>query len=396
MIKFYIYGPRTYFYKRIIQEFSIAFKDKGIDSYFTTDQSKIEKIINKYNNKKDEIFVFLINYIFDDSKISGNIKIINWIQDYKFSGNDMINFNYSEKQFYYFLINPIAWNLRPKNNINWSILLPATNAKPKNKLNKFKLDASFVGFIPSPINPKHIIKCPKSENSIEINDILSSVNHNIFYHSTFSLKRLQNEIKKIINKFGLVELSSSDQHILEEIIPRTIERREIIKQIASDSLKFKIYGPKTWIEWPEFKKFYSTEIKKYKKLLSLYSTTKINIHNGALGIHWRTVDIMSLGGFVITNKSKFDNLEGGINKYLKNKEDFVFYDKHNINKIIHYYLANPRLINEIGQSSRKKIEKFHTWANRVDQIIKDLKIEYQKKKRPVSKNIDKFYFYNFI
>jgi len=396
--KFIIYAPDTYFYKRIIYELSIAFKNNGLDSFYTTRESTLKKIIDQYRYKNDIIYFFLINKTLESSEVSSNIKIINWIQDYKFNGKNIIDFQFFKNQYYYFLINPIAWDLKIKKDINWSILLPAATSS-KNQINhneKFDLDVSFVGFIPPPLNLNQIISCTKSHNTVELKKVLSKIDKSLFHHSTFSLKKLKDELKITLDKFGIAVLSQESEHIFEELIPRTIEREQIMNKLISAQIKFKIYGPKTWREWTEFKKYYAKEVIKYSKLLSIYSSTKINIHNGALGMHWRVMDVLSLGSFLITNKSKFDNMPGGINNYLINEEDFVFYEPGSIIDTVDYYLGNPKIRKEIGYNAKRKIQKFHTWDNRVNQILEDLKVIHSKKNFPTSHNLDQLNFMRFF
>ena len=82
------------------------------------------------------------------------------------------------------------------------------------------------------------------------------------------------------------------------------------------------------------------------------------------GIPLRAIDIMSAGGFLLTN------FQADFLDYYVPDEDFVYYtDLNDLNEKIAYYLSHEEERRQIAQSGRKKVREFHSFEQRFREIF---------------------------
>ena len=82
------------------------------------------------------------------------------------------------------------------------------------------------------------------------------------------------------------------------------------------------------------------------------------------GIPLRAIDIMSAGGFLLTN------FQADFLDYYVPDEDFVYYtDLNDLNEKIAYYLSHEEERRQIAQNGRKKVREFHSFEQRFREIF---------------------------
>ena len=114
----------------------------------------------------------------------------------------------------------------------------------------------------------------------------------------------------------------------------------------------------------------------YDVMPHIFKNSKINLNITLRSIHsgipLRAFDIMGSNGFLLTNfQSDFLDL------FVPN-EDFVYYDgEDDLLDKIEYYLSHEKERNEIAQNGFEKVQKYHTYKDRVFTILKtaDMMIE---------------------
>ena len=104
----------------------------------------------------------------------------------------------------------------------------------------------------------------------------------------------------------------------------------------------------------------------------IFKNTKINLNLTLRSIHTgiplRAMDIMGSGGFLLTNYQQ-DFLE-----HFEPNTDFVFYtNKEEMLGLADYYLAHDDERQQIAENGYKKMKQYHTYTNRIELILQQLK-----------------------
>lgn len=98
-----------------------------------------------------------------------------------------------------------------------------------------------------------------------------------------------------------------------------------------------------------------------------YSKINLNITLKSIksGIPLRAIDIMSAGGFLLTN-FQADFLE-----HFAPDEDFVYYnDLSDLNEKIHYYLTHEEERCRIAKNGQEKIRRYHSFVHHFQEIFR--------------------------
>src|SRR4030066_529126 len=97
----------------------------------------------------------------------------------------------------------------------------------------------------------------------------------------------------------------------------------------------------------------------------LVSKTKINLNIGitSSGYQMRVFEILKMGGFLLTNKVKDEDL-------FVDKEHLVYYNDFNhLCELIYYYMDRPEERQRISNSGQHFVLNNHTYVNRIKEII---------------------------
>jgi len=367
-------SPTGVFYERILNDFSQGFQEAGINSYWCTYNSGDRLNFYKKANEISPNLILEIDSVIENKNIlSRNIKHAAWIQDYRFNGTSLIN-GFGESDFIYFIINPIVWDINLSKLKNWSVLYPGT--RNQNYYNEEviheEIDLSFVGFIPNPVNMNHLLYCSNTNRSIPLHKFLSDFDLRDITQSFYSRSRIYKSINDACKKYNLISLKEEDLHLIDEILPRTYERKFVAENLLNSSNSVELYGPPQWLEWEIFKKYYKGYAQNFDELKKIYRKTRVNIHNGGLAMHYRVLECMGVGGFILINKTQLDDKDFGIFDYFKSGEHFVHYDRESLKNVITKFLDNEQERCRIRHNAFVEVQANHTWKHRAEQVIKDL------------------------
>jgi hypothetical protein len=369
-------APNGGFYERILSDFSLGFKQAGINAYWCTYDNAHKKIFyDKVNQINPNLILEIDSILEDKNLINKNIKHAAWIQDYRFNGKSLIN-GFGESDFIYFIINPIVWDVDLYKLKNWSILYPGAPIADfcEGLSIEKKIDLSFIGFIPRPVNNKHLLVCPVSNVSVPLEVFLSGFDLKALMQSTYSRKQIYKFIDKSCKKYSLQSLKEADLHLIDEVLPRIYERKFVVENMLNISNSVEIYGPDEWRYWDKFNEYHKGYIQGYNELKTVYQKTLVNVHNGGLAMHYRVLECMGAGGFIIINETQLDHLDYGILQYLNPGDHFVHYNHSTLNKTIINYLKNDKDRDEIRLNGYLEVKASHTWKHRAIKVIKDLNL----------------------
>lgn len=157
--------------------------------------------------------------------------------------------------------------------------------------------------------------------------------------------------------------------ILSLILEKEIscrEREDIIKLMA-ECFDFHLYTFSDTSNWPKVKNFGSVDYD--QQLGKIYQTSRINLNITAKNIHhgvpMRVFDILSVGGFCISNYQR------GIEELFEIGTDLVVYDDYNdLMYKTAYYLEHEEERIQIAENGRKKVMEYHTYEQRLKEIEK--------------------------
>jgi len=184
-----------------------------------------------------------------------------------------------------------------------------------------------------------------------------------------------------LNKFEKAFLVTNGESAYERAVkyfsqsyPRLLDRVDLLELALSVSSSLEIYGPDSWLTFPEFTSYYKGNILNTNELLDVYLRSKINLSNNThgLGLHSRVFECMSVGGFIFNHESPNDNISGGILTEFEPGVHFGQYSKLNFNEEANKWLKNDISRIQIGQNARKLIAEKHLWRHRAEKIINDL------------------------
>jgi len=191
------------------------------------------------------------------------------------------------------------------------------------------------------------------------------------YYNDFSV-----DIRKLIidnkNKWDTIisKLEAKFIFALEWMIGYQF-RRDFITDISNTyKNRFTVFGD---IYWQKFinNSPVSTEACYYDTLCSIYRSTRINLNINRIQIRTsftqRPFDCKASGAFLLTDKRECNNsifITKG-----RNREIVEFDSLKHCHELIRYYLEHEDEREKIAESGIEKIHRFHTYANRIDEIL---------------------------
>jgi len=156
--------------------------------------------------------------------------------------------------------------------------------------------------------------------------------------------------------------------------PRFLDRVTLLELALGVSSSIEIYGPDSWLSFPEFAKYYKGEILQSTDLLDVYLRSKINLSNNThgLGLHSRVLECMAVGGFIFNHESLNDHVAGGMLTEFEPNVHFGQYSIFNFDDEAKKWLQDDHRRMQIGENARKLISEKHLWRHRAKKIINDL------------------------
>lgn len=169
------------------------------------------------------------------------------------------------------------------------------------------------------------------------------------------------------------ETDGSVLQLFDTEIPRMIDRLALTRAAIRSGLDLSIYGPDYgWTDWPEFQPYYKGHLAWRQDLAHAYRSHRINLHNGAFGMHSRVLDAMGCGAAVFVNQTGFDDAETDIRKHFTASEHYIRYTFETLDDTLAEWKARPAALQEIGQNAVEEIRLRHTWRHRAEEILNDL------------------------
>jgi hypothetical protein len=296
-----------------------------------------------------------------------------WIQDYRFNGIDLTR-DLGASHHLYFLLDPLAFGIAVPANRPWSLLLPGARS---DVLAPFappaRCDFSFVGFIPDPLNDNQPVSTMPDGRIVTLKQVIDVLPQDTLRQSHFSFPGIRAAVDRACDQLGCKRIENEAALLLfDEILPRTIERKKLLEAVLTVSASLEIYGPPPWRRWPQFAPYYKGFVDDPRDLDTVFQNTRINLHNSGLSMHFRVLDCLAAGGFLMVSETSRDFDPGGIRNYLEPARHYASYAIDEAAAVAAHYLDDPQARMRIAAEGRRAVLASHTWAHRAAQILQDL------------------------
>lgn len=246
--------------------------------------------------------------------------------------------------------------------------IPASNNKFKN----LKCDIGFVGSSGEFI----INECLDNlERKKDIVDLLDKVAHQFLISNERHLKNVDLDLNKqeqILFNYLMLNKKSSFEPAVTWKATQSY-RLSCVKE----TLKYgpHIHGDPGWSNVLNGNSVILPELNYYNELPSFYNVCDVNFNTTSMqmktGFNQRIFDVPACGAFILTDyrTQLEDHFEIG-------KELICYKDTGEISDLVYYYLKNDSAREKIVEKAFKRIERDHTYINRMDVMINKMREIY--------------------
>lgn len=375
--KILMLGPDDYYYRRILSNFADGFAEAGCQVFWHCGEVESAAVAQLVRSK-DFQFVFEINDMVGHvDEWPKETHLISWFHDNYFIKEYLHVKNSASMS--YFLFDPAVFGVDIPKSQKWAHLAPgAALDNPEAPRIRHRCDVSFCGFIPRPIANRQVASDVNGA-PVHLNKFLNLYPASFYAQSTFDAPASRKKLAEICEQLNCRLLPNADR-VFEDTLVRFHERASILWKISNVTNAIDIYGIKHWKEWEKFAPYYRGEIEDKDELLELYKSSKINIHNGTIGLHSRVFDCLAAGGFLLSLKTPRDKKLAGIATVF---EPGVHYDDFTVDdadEVCLQYLHDEELRLKIATQGMDLVRSDHTWRHRALKVLDDLGIPSQNRK----------------
>jgi len=298
-----------------------------------------------------------------------------WIQDYRAYGR-LVTSDLGASDRLYFVVQPSVFGVEVPANRPWSVLLPGVRAdSPAPDGTPPQRDFCFAGFIPPPPDIRAPFSRMPDGRVVTLGEFLSQFPGEALQQSQTSLAISNKAIDDTCARIGCAPNTKHEQRgLFDEDLVRIFERKKLMEAILTVSKSVDIYGPKTWQLWPQFAPYHRGFVSYPRDLDRVFQTTRINLHNGIFAMHFRVLDCLAAGGFIMVNETELDLMPGGIRTHLEPYRHYVPYQFNDAAAVAKRYLADAATRQRIAAEGRREVLASHSWARRAAQLLCDLNL----------------------
>jgi len=268
-------------------------------------------------------------------------------------------------------------------------LPPGTSRKQKGTVNNdFLHDFSFAGHIPKPWSENELERVISYEGGPEMkfgtlyNAVVkeaNSISTGMWPEkATARMKRLIRRGCKIPKtkyydenmgrRIRVRNLHGAIYYDVNTRMSRMWGRQRLIDEAVKISDSVGIYGSENWADWECYRRFYSGMVESPEDLVNVYRGSRINLHQG-VGMHFRVIDCMAVGGTIFVMRRGLKNVQGEIGDYFEDGVQFVSFGHDDFAGKAEDILADEDKRRRIGEEARKAVEAAHTWRHRAEKIL---------------------------
>jgi hypothetical protein len=368
------------FYLDLLFGMKRGFEALGVDTYVGTSLLP-SPVLKVFSNQYRPDVVLEINRVRNKvPDLPKAVLHVAWMQDVRVNEQRSTE-EPSESEITYFIVDPEVMGYPPGARGKKAILFPGTDTSVYFPDDKEPVsDFSFLGYIPGPLLPpmlnmvifEHPIK-----GKLTMGDLVQDLGARAeLRHENFDLRDIHACVKMGLERFlgeplGM-EVPDPILTLFDTVVIRILDRRALLEAVLRVSRSLRIYGPESWQHWPEFKPYHLGYLDDVREMRDVYGTTRVNLHNGRLGQHYRVLDCMASGGFLLVNQCRHERDAGGIRRTFEPGTHYVPYTLDTLSDVAREVLADEALRRRIGKQAFEAVSAHHTWKHRAQQILSDL------------------------
>ncbi len=374
-----LFSEESGFYKYVLEGLGRGFIALGHQCVWATTLPKHDQLAHWVQQNEITLVLEINRVLPRDQTWPKGVAHACWLQDYRWHDADLTA-DLGKSDHIYFLLHPKGFGLEMPAGGRWSVLSPGARPDAPAPVEQTDTcDFSFCGFIPRPVSPDETVAIGDDGRSISVQEFTKDFPPHVLAQSHFLLGDINREIDRTCErlKCRLVDAHASKRSgrmIIDEDLVRTGERSRVVAALLLVSQDLRIYGTPKWTGWPEFAPYYRGNIPDPMALDTIYQATRVNIHNGVLSMHFRVMDCLAAGGFLMINKTILDDEVGGINRSFAAGVHYGGYEIENTAEAARRYLEDPQLRHKISTEGRRAVLAARAWNHRAAQILKDFEI----------------------
>jgi hypothetical protein len=301
-----------------------------------------------------------------------------WMQDFQSLGQRLEG-DFGGSDLGYFIVLPSAMGFAPSYDATARYLFPATDPEIFGYAAEHPIfDFSFIGQMFAPISDslraRPILADDAESGTVgELLDLFAAEGVGQSSHMTMHTgDRLLRFVRRRRPEADASTIDPAIRNLFDDYFPRLTDRTRLLDEILSVSGKVGFFGTGPWDKWPRYRPHFGGYINRPSKMALVFRRTKVNLHNGNVGMHMRVLDCMATGGAIMVNTSLWTGTPFGIEAYFEPGRHFIEYDFDNLAEVAAGALANDAGRRRIGAAAAEAVRAGHTWRHRAMQIVQDV------------------------
>lgn len=301
-----------------------------------------------------------------------------WMQDFQSLGN-RLDSDFGGSNLSYFIVRPSVMGFGPTCDRAARYLFPATDPEIYGFSTEPPIfDFSLIGQIFAPISDglrarSILVDGARCGTVGQLLDLFAA--EGIAQSSHMTMHTGDRLLQYVRQWHPMGELSMVDpaiRNLFDDYFPRLTERTRLLDEILNLSDKVGFFGTGPWDKWPRYQPHFGGYINRPSKMALVFRRTKVNLHNGIIGMHSRVLDCMATGGAIMVNKSMWTGTTFGIDAYFEPGRHYIEYDFGNLAQVAARALMDDSERRRIGAAAAEAVRASHTWRHRAMQIIEDV------------------------
>jgi Glycosyl transferases group 1 len=153
---------------------------------------------------------------------------------------------------------------------------------------------------------------------------------------------------------------------------RQVDRLITARQALSASQSCELWGNWDWHE--EFRPWAKPHTDDEAVLYDIFQRSRINFHTNifGFGLHTRVLEVMALGGFVMTHAAAEPQKAGRVTAEFEPGRHFGQFTSYDLPDQMRYWLSDDGARYAAAGEARKIVASRHLWSHRAQQILTDL------------------------
>lgn len=395
-------APEGEFYAHVLRGFAEGFEAAGIACLARNPAPPLDRVAEWARQVRPAAVLEINRFLPAGLAWPGDTAHLVWLQDHRFNGEDLTR-SLGASHHLYFVVHPASFGIDVPADRAWSVLVPGArlDAPPPSGA-PMRRDFSVVGHLPAPLDGIAPVAQMPDGRVLRLAELLCAYPLNTSSDAAFSMRDIHRAVAEACRRIGCLPITDRGTlQSFDEILVRTLERKRIIESVLLTGGSLEIFGPPSWRKWPQFAPYHRGHVDNPRDLDQVFQTTRVNLHNSGLTLHFRLMDCLAVGGFMLVNETPWDDLPGGIHRYMEPGRHYGAYKIGpmrdgppfdfltewlrpqgappaercgDVADVAARFLADAPARERIAAEGRRLVLAEHTWRNRAEQVLRDIGI----------------------